>query len=54
MIVCVLEAGNNFTLSGTHWWHSHVGLQRGDGFVGPLIVRQPSIDNVHSDLYDIG
>jgi len=38
---------------GTHWWHSHNSLQRGDELVGPLIVRQPKQDNVHSDLYDI-
>ena len=43
-----------YFLKGTHWWHSHNSLQRGDGLVGPLIVRQPKQDNVHSDLYDIG
>jgi len=37
---------------GTHWWHSHNGLQRGDGLAGPIIVRQPSQVDVHSRLYD--
>ena len=39
---------------GTHWWHSHNGLQRGDGLAGPIIVRQPSQVDVHSRLYDTG
>lgn len=29
---------------GTHWWHSHVGVQRGDGAFGGLIIREPIID----------
>lgn len=27
---------------GTHWWHSHSGMQRSDGALGALIVRKPS------------
>lgn len=27
--------------AGTHWWHSHVGMQRADGAFGALIVREP-------------
>lgn len=26
---------------GTHWWHSHTGVQRSDGALGALIVRRP-------------
>lgn len=26
---------------GTHWWHSHIGVQRSDGALGALIVRKP-------------
>lgn len=26
---------------GTHWWHSHIGVQRSDGAFGALIVRKP-------------
>ena len=30
---------------GTHWWHSHSGMQRNDGLFGALIVRpRPSED----------
>lgn len=27
--------------SGTHWWHSHTGVQLGDGLFGAFIVREP-------------
>lgn len=29
--------------AGTHWWHSHVGVQRADGAFGALIIREPQI-----------
>lgn len=32
------------TNAGTHWWHSHVGMQRADGAFGALIIREPKID----------
>ncbi|XP_072743518.1 uncharacterized protein [Anoplolepis gracilipes] len=38
--------------AGTHFWHSHIGFQRGDGVFGPLIVRVPPKINWHKDLYD--
>ena len=28
------------TPAGTHWYHSHVGVQYGDGLFGPLIVDE--------------
>jgi FtsP/CotA-like multicopper oxidase with cupredoxin domain len=28
------------TPAGTHWYHSHVGVQRGDGLFGPLLVEE--------------
>ncbi|PVD19698.1 hypothetical protein C0Q70_20189 [Pomacea canaliculata] len=37
---------------GTHFWHSHAGLQRADGLFGSLIVRQPPSHDIHSPLYD--
>ncbi|XP_036233665.2 uncharacterized protein Mco4 [Bactrocera oleae] len=37
---------------GTHWWHSHVGHQRGFGIAGALVVRQPKAEDVHASLYD--
>ncbi|XP_050335356.1 LOW QUALITY PROTEIN: uncharacterized protein LOC126762561 [Bactrocera neohumeralis] len=37
---------------GTHWWHSHVGHQRGFGIAGALVVRQPKVEDVHGSLYD--
>lgn len=29
---------------GTHWWHSHVGMQRADGAFGALLIREPKSD----------
>ncbi|XP_066252634.1 uncharacterized protein [Euwallacea similis] len=37
---------------GTHFWHSHLGMQRVDGCYGPLIVRMPEEENPHDPLYD--
>src|SRR5262245_51887694 len=28
------------TPAGTHWYHSHVGVQYGDGLFGPLLVEE--------------
>nr|ANS71634.1 MCOI-like protein [Bactrocera dorsalis] len=38
--------------SGTHFWHSHTGMQRGDGVFGALIVRRPRATEAHEHLYD--
>lgn len=37
---------------GTHWWHSHIGMQRADGAFGALIVRQPMKNIRYGHLYD--
>ncbi|XP_041353555.1 L-ascorbate oxidase-like [Gigantopelta aegis] len=39
-------------IPGTHFWHAHSGLQRGDGVFGSLIVRQADSDEAHRRLYD--
>ena len=32
--------------AGTHWYHSHTGVQRSDGLFGALIVRErPDVEN---------
>ncbi|XP_077987804.1 uncharacterized protein LOC144442357 [Glandiceps talaboti] len=55
---CPITYGSTFIYDfpaetyGTHWWHAHSGLQRGDGIFGPMVIRQPAIDDPHSDLYD--
>ena len=36
--------------AGTHFWHSHSGLQRSDGLYGALVVREP--DDPNGALYD--
>ncbi|XP_014213138.1 laccase-1-like [Copidosoma floridanum] len=37
---------------GSHFWHSHIGFQRGDGLFGALIVRRaPKVDQLRN-LYD--
>ncbi|KAM7348084.1 multicopper oxidase 1 [Cochliomyia hominivorax] len=38
--------------SGTHFWHSHTGMQRGDGVFGALIIKKPKIQEPHGHLYD--
>ncbi|XP_076296818.1 uncharacterized protein LOC143217023 [Lasioglossum baleicum] len=56
---CPISPGSSFRYdylaseTGTHFWHSHLGFQRGDGVFGPLIVRTPPEMNWHKDLYDI-
>ena len=37
--------------SGTHFYHAHVGLQRGDGIAGALVIksRRPR-HGIHKDL----
>nr|CAI5859313.1 unnamed protein product [Callosobruchus analis] len=37
---------------GTHFWHSHIGMQRVDGVYGPLIVKQPEEEDPVSQFYD--
>nr|BAJ06132.1 laccase 1 isoform G [Nephotettix cincticeps] len=37
---------------GTHFWHSHTGVQRGDGAFGSFIIRTPSTLDPHTALYD--
>ncbi|XP_008204291.1 L-ascorbate oxidase [Nasonia vitripennis] len=55
---CPILPGDTFRYTfvaetpGTHFWHSHVGFQRGDGMFGPMIVRrQPKRDQLRN-LYD--
>ncbi|XP_022097719.1 laccase-1-like isoform X2 [Acanthaster planci] len=38
---------------GTHWFHSHTGLQRSDGLMGPFIIRESRRTDPHGDLYDL-
>lgn len=53
---CPIHPGQSFRYKflaengGTHLWHSHLGMQRGDGVFGALIVRK-AVD-VHENLYD--
>ncbi|XP_004519811.1 laccase-3 [Ceratitis capitata] len=53
-----IEPGQAFRYSfeadnfGTHWWHSHVGHQRGRGIAGALVVRQAPSEDMHGALYD--
>ncbi|KAK3909048.1 Oxidoreductase OpS5 [Frankliniella fusca] len=37
---------------GTHFWHSHDGMQKMDGVVGALVVRGPARAEPHAHLYD--
>lgn len=53
---CPIQPGQNFRYNfnadnpGTHFWHSHLGMQRGDGVFGALIVR--NYEEPHENLYD--
>lgn len=38
--------------AGTHFYHSHSGLQKLDGQYGSVIVRQPRRLDPHGQLYD--
>ena len=38
--------------SGTHYYHSHAGLQSAEGIFGPLIVHSNVADDPVYDLYD--
>ncbi|GBP81797.1 Laccase-1 [Eumeta japonica] len=42
----------NATQAGTHFWHSHSGMQRADGAAGAMIVRKPASTEPHGELYD--
>nr|AKH61981.1 laccase 1 [Helicoverpa armigera] len=42
----------NATHAGTHFWHSHSGMQRADGAAGVFIVRKPKSQDPHGRLYD--
>ncbi|XP_071451368.1 uncharacterized protein [Hetaerina americana] len=55
---CPITPGSTFVYHfnasspGTHFWHSHSGLQRGDGSYGALIIRTPKEYDPHAELYD--
>ncbi|XP_041365213.1 laccase-2-like [Gigantopelta aegis] len=38
---------------GTHFWHAHAGVQRGDGLFGSFVVRQSAAREPHRKLYDL-
>ncbi|XP_065347467.1 uncharacterized protein LOC135944434 isoform X1 [Cloeon dipterum] len=53
---CPISPGSTFRYifkadtQGTHFWHSHSGVQRGDGVFGALIIEDPV--DPHRSLYD--
>uniref|UniRef100_A0A182Q0P9 Uncharacterized protein n=1 Tax=Anopheles farauti TaxID=69004 RepID=A0A182Q0P9_9DIPT len=53
---CPISPGTTFRYTfradnpGTHFWHSHTGMQRGDGAFGALIIRKDN--DIHNLLYD--
>ncbi|KAL4713687.1 hypothetical protein ACJJTC_004218 [Scirpophaga incertulas] len=42
----------NASHAGTHFWHSHSGMQRADGAAGAFVVRKPKSQDPHGPLYD--
>nr|XP_033342198.1 laccase-2-like [Megalopta genalis] len=55
---CPIASGDIFRYqfhannSGTHFWHSHIGLQKMNGVSGSFIVREPAEQDPSIDLYD--
>ncbi|KAK3595486.1 hypothetical protein CHS0354_021582 [Potamilus streckersoni] len=39
--------------AGTHWYHSHTGMQIGDGLLGAFIVREPASRDPAGSLYNV-
>lgn len=37
---------------GTHLWHAHTGIQRGEGVFGSFVVRVPQEEDPQGPLYD--
>ncbi|KAG8229931.1 hypothetical protein J437_LFUL009666 [Ladona fulva] len=56
---CAISPGITFRyvfkafLGGTHFWHSHEGLQKMDGIIGNLVVRVPPEEDVNISEYDL-
>jgi len=38
--------------TGTGFWHAHAGLQRSDGFFGPMVIHKYTHQNPHIKMYD--
>nr|ACX54563.1 laccase 15 [Reticulitermes flavipes] len=55
---CTIHEGDTFRYDfianneGTHFWHSHDGLQKLDGVTGNLVVRVPKNFDPNGQLYD--
>ncbi|KDR11747.1 laccase-2-like isoform X2 [Zootermopsis nevadensis] len=55
---CTIHESNTFRYDfianneGTHFWHSHDGLQKLDGLEGNLIIRSPKDYDPNGNLYD--
>ncbi|KAF5301108.1 hypothetical protein FQR65_LT08938 [Abscondita terminalis] len=55
---CPILPGNIFRYKweakepGTHFWHSHTGLQKVDGISGPIIIREASVNNPYAFMYN--
>ncbi|XP_046744637.1 laccase-2-like [Diprion similis] len=56
---CPITSGTTFRYQfaasnpGTHFYHSHAGLQKIDGQYGSLIVRQPPSADPYTSLYEM-
>ncbi|PVD18894.1 hypothetical protein C0Q70_21452 [Pomacea canaliculata] len=47
---CVLQISGGGR--GTHLWHAHAGIQRGEGLFGSFVVRVPQQLDLQGKLYD--
>ncbi|XP_044007191.1 laccase-5-like isoform X2 [Aphidius gifuensis] len=55
---CPIQSGTSFRYQwraqniGTHWWHSHSGMQESKSLAGTIIIRQPKEHDPNHSLYD--
>ncbi|KAF7993615.1 hypothetical protein HCN44_010210 [Aphidius gifuensis] len=55
---CPIQSGTSFRYIwraqniGTHWWHSHAGLQQAKLLEGAIVIRQPKEADYNHKLYD--
>ena len=56
---CPIAAGSSFIYNftaddaGTHWYHSHAGIQQADGAYGAFVVKQSAAADPHSGEFDV-
>ncbi|KAK3103109.1 hypothetical protein FSP39_016527 [Pinctada imbricata] len=56
---CPIDPGSSFTYdfiarpSGTYWYHSHIGSQRGKGLFGALIIKKNETNSINEHIIQV-